>query len=65
MAATCPAGLSLNDTLAVLGFTTEPARRMGAKAIIDGTGRTVFVGTAAEVWAWLREVGLLTAEVQP
>lgn len=58
-------GLSLNATLAALGYRTEPHRRAGAKAIIDSAGRTVFAGTAAEVWAWLREAGLLPAEVAP
>lgn len=50
---------SLNDVLASLGLSTQPAPGQYAKHILDREGRVVFTGRAGEVWAWLRTEGLL------
>lgn len=47
---------TLNGVLARLKLHTSPGR-FGAKNIHDTTGETLFVGTASEVWYWLRETG--------
>ncbi len=44
--------MTLNETLAALGFTTRPAHQY-AKHVIDSTGAVVFTGCSVEVWAWL------------
>lgn len=46
---------NLNEVLASLGYTHEPAE-FGARRIIQD-GAVQFSGTAGEVWAWLREEG--------
>ena len=48
---------TLNEVLAHLRMTTEPAE-FGAKKIIEN-GIIVFSGTAGEVWTWLREDGAI------
>jgi len=45
----------LNDVLARLGYTTQPAE-FGAKVILRN-GVPVSAGTAGAVWLWLRESG--------
>jgi hypothetical protein len=54
-------GLTLTETLARLGMTHEKALhdgrvryRMGTRRILRD-GAEVFVGTADDVWTWLRE----------
>ncbi len=47
--------MTLNETLASLGFTTQPAGNlwsMGAKHILR-RGKIVFTGDSVEVWAWI------------
>lgn len=50
------AGLSLNETLASLGYTTEQGHGLYAKKILRD-GEVVFSGSAGEVWDWLRDGG--------
>ena len=48
--------MTLNQTLAALGFTTRQAKdskKAGSKDILRD-GEVVFTGTAGDVWAWLR-----------
>lgn len=50
--------MSLNQTLAALGYTTAPHRNAPAQGkAIYRDGVEVFAGTAGEVWAWLRANG--------
>jgi hypothetical protein len=53
-------GPTLNEVLAKLGYTTSPAAgvtgQLGAKQIIRD-GAVAFVGTADDVWKWLRATG--------
>lgn len=47
--------MSLNETLASLGFTTKPAGNY-KKHIVDATQTIVFTGDAQAVWEWLAAV---------
>lgn len=49
---------TLNQTLHRLGYTTEPGEH-GQRVIVDADGIAVFVGTAGDVWTWLRASGAL------
>ena len=51
---------TLNEVLALLGYTTAP-ELYGAKHIIRD-GFTAFVGNAGAVWKWLRKSGQYTAD---
>ena len=46
---------TLNETLATLGYTTEPAAHAAKHILRDG--EVVFTGTARRVWKWLHETG--------
>lgn len=43
--------MTLNETLASLGFTTAPAGSYRKHIIADGV--IVFTGTANDVWQWI------------
>lgn len=52
-----PGSMSLSLVLDKLGFTTWPGK-FGCKSILRN-GVVVFVGTAGEVWSWLRAADLI------
>jgi len=56
--------MTLNETLAALGYTTAPAG-FGKKHILDADGVTVCTGAAHQVWWWLRETGQIDAGCEP
>lgn len=49
--------LTLNETLAKLGFTTRPGEHQYEKDILKD-GKVVFTGSAGDVWDWLQEEGM-------
>lgn len=51
-------GLSLNDTLAQLGWTTRRAEH-GCKEVYNRNGEFVGCMTASDVWEHLRNLGLI------
>ncbi len=56
--------MTLNETLAALGYTTRPAGH-GQKHIIGADGVIVCTGAAHQVWEWLRETGQVDASYEP
>ncbi len=48
--------MTLNETLKALGYTTTNLSDY-RKAVRDAANEVTFVGTAADVWKWLRETG--------
>jgi hypothetical protein len=44
---------SLNAMLKLLGYTTKPAAFKGCKDVFHD-GRLVYMGTADDVWKWLK-----------
>jgi len=53
--------MTLNEVLDKLGYKAKKNHKMaaGGKFILKD-GKTLFVGTAGEVWKWLRETGQIT-----
>jgi hypothetical protein len=51
-------GMSLNEQLASLGFTTAPAGGRYKKHIMKGSA-IAFTGDAGAVWEWLKESKLI------
>lgn len=50
--------MSLTETLAANGYTHTKAGEHGAHAIYHGSKR-IFVGTAPQVWEWLRMLSVM------